>query len=133
MATLSPEARAFLSEVHFATLATINKDGMPQQTAMWYELEGDTILMNTAAGRLKHRNLLRDPRASFCVVDGYRWVTVTGRVEMIDDQAIAQADIHRLAIRYHGPEKAERQMRESFSQQHRVTLRLKIEKVIEDL
>ena len=67
------------------------------------------------------------------MVDGYRGVTVTGHVEMIDDQVIAQADIHHLAIRYHGPEKAERQVRESFSQQHRVTLRLKIEQVIEDL
>jgi PPOX class probable F420-dependent enzyme len=133
MATLSPEARAFLSELRFATLATINNDGMPQQTAMWYDLDGDTLLLNTAAGRLKHRNLLRDPRVSVCVVDGYRWVTVTGKIEMIDDQAIAQADIHRLAIRYHGAEKAERQMRESFSKQHRVTLRLKIEKVVEDL
>jgi PPOX class probable F420-dependent enzyme len=135
MATLSPEARAFLSEVRFAVLATINKDGLPQQTAMWYDLDGDgdTILMNTAAGRLKHRNLLRDSRVSVCVVDGYRWVTVTGHVEMIDDQAVAQADIHRLAIRYHGAEKAGRQMREGFSKQHRVTLRLKIETVVEDL
>ncbi|HEY7125118.1 MAG TPA: PPOX class F420-dependent oxidoreductase [Ktedonobacterales bacterium] len=133
MATLSPEAREFLSEKRFATLATINKDGLPQQTVMWYDLGEDTILMNTAAGRLKHRNLLRDSRVSVCVVDGYRWVTVTGQVEMIDDQTIAQADIHRLAIRYHGPEKAERQVRESFSKQHRVTLRLKIERVIEDL
>jgi PPOX class probable F420-dependent enzyme len=133
MTTLSPEARAFLSEVRFATLATINKDGMPQQTVMWYDLDGDSILMNTAVGRLKHRNLLRDARVSVCVVDGYRWVTLTGQVEMIDDQTVAQADIHRLATLYNGLEKAERQMRESFSKQQRVTLRLKVDKVVEDL
>jgi PPOX class probable F420-dependent enzyme len=133
MALLSPEARAFLSELRFATLATINADGMPQQTAMWYDLDGETILMNTASGRLKDRNMRRDSRVSVCVVDGYRWVTVTGRVELIDDQAIAQADIRRLATRYHGAEKAERQMREGFSKEQRVTLRLTIERVVEDL
>jgi PPOX class probable F420-dependent enzyme len=89
--------------------------------------------MNTAAGRVKHRNLLRDPRASICVVDGYRWVTISGQVTLNDDQAVAQADIKRLAIRYHGQEKGEQQARESFSKQQRVTIRLKIERVVEDL
>lgn len=129
MAELTPTIRAFLSEIRFAALATINKDGTPQQSTMWYELDGDTILMNTKAGRLKHRNLQRDSRASICVLDGYRWVTISGTVEMNDDQTVAQADIRRLAIRYHGQEKGERQSREKFSQEHRVTVRLKIEKV----
>jgi PPOX class probable F420-dependent enzyme len=129
MAELTPSIQAFLSETRFAALATINKDGTPQQSTMWYALDGDTILMNTKAGRLKHRNLQRDPRASICVLDGYRWVTISGTVEMNDDQSVAQADIRRLAIRYHGQEKGERQSREKFSQEHRVTVRLTIEKV----
>jgi PPOX class probable F420-dependent enzyme len=131
MAELTPEARAFLSERRFAALATINKDGTPQQSAMWYELDGDTILMNTAAGRVKQRNLARDPRASVCVVDGYRFVTVSGTVELNDDQTVAQADIKRLAIRYDGQESGEQQARERFSKQQRVTIRLKIEHVLE--
>lgn len=129
MEELTASIQAFLSETRFAALATINKDGTPQQSTMWYALDGDTILMNTKAGRLKHRNLQRDPRASICVLDGYRWVTINGTVELNDDQAVAQADIRRLAIRYHGQEKGERQSREKFSQEHRVTVRLKIEKV----
>ena len=133
MAELTPDARAFLSELRFAALATINKDGTPQQSTMWYELDGDTILMNTAVGRVKYRNLARDPRASICVVDGYRWVTISGTVELNDEQTIAQADIKRLAIRYHGPEKGEKQARESFSKQQRVTIRLKMERIVEDL
>lgn len=132
MVELTPSIRAFLNETRFAALATINKDGTPQQSTMWYALDGDTILMNTKAGRLKHRNLQRDPRASICVPDGYRWVTISGTVEMNDDQAVAQADIRRLAIRYHGQEKGERQSREKFSQEHRVTVRLKIEKVVSE-
>lgn len=132
MVELTPSIRAFLNETRFAALATINKDGTPQQSTMWYALDGDTILMNTKAGRLKHRNLQRDPRASICVPDGYRWVTISGTVEMNDDQAVAQADIRQLAIRYHGQEKGERQSREKFSQEHRVTVRLKIEKVVSE-
>jgi PPOX class probable F420-dependent enzyme len=133
MAELTPAARAFLSELRFAALATINKDGTPQQSTMWYDLDGDTILMNTAAGRVKYHNLVRDPRASICVVDGYRWVTIAGTVELNDEQTVAQEDIKRLAIRYHGQEKGEQQARESFSNQRRVTIRLKMDRVIEDL
>lgn len=132
MVELTPSIRTFLNETRFAALATINKDGTPQQSTMWYELDGDTILMNTKAGRLKHRNLQRDPRASICVPDGYRWVTISGTVELNDDQSVAQADIRRLAIRYHGQEKGERQSREKFSQEHRVTVRLQIEKVVSE-
>lgn len=68
---LSDKAQAFLAEKRFAVLATINKDGIPQLSTMWYELQGDEILMNTAAGRLKDRNLRRDPRVSICFEDEY--------------------------------------------------------------
>jgi PPOX class probable F420-dependent enzyme len=132
MAELSSAARAFLSEPRYATLATINRDGSPQQTAIWYDVDGDAILMNTTIGRLKYHNLLRDHRASMCVTDAYRVVTISGRVELNDDQARAQADIKRLATRYHGLEKGERLTRESFSQQQRVTLRLMMEHIVED-
>ena len=50
---LSEIARAFLQELRFAVLATINQDGTPQLTTMWYLLDvDDTILMNTKVGRL---------------------------------------------------------------------------------
>jgi PPOX class probable F420-dependent enzyme len=131
--TLSEKARAYLNGQRFAVLATINQDGTPQLTTMWYLLEGDTILMNTKAGRIKERNMRRDPRISICVEDGYEYVTIRGTVEMIDDQEIAQQDIFRLATRYHGAEKAKQQMEEQFSREQRVTLRLKCEHLIEDL
>jgi PPOX class probable F420-dependent enzyme len=131
-AKLTERARAFLQEKRFAVLATINKDGTPQQTTMWYLLEDDgTILMNTKVGRVKEPNMRRDPRISICVPDGYRYVTISGTVEMIDDQEIAQRDIHRLSARYHGPEKAQKQMERQFSKEQRVTLRLRPEQIIE--
>jgi PPOX class probable F420-dependent enzyme len=130
-AKLSERARAFLQEPRFAVLGTINKDSSPQLTTMWYLLEGDTIVMNTRAGRTKERNMRRDPRISVCVADGYDYVTITGRVEMIDDPQVAQHDIFRLAIRYDGIESAKQQMEEQFSKETRVSLRLKPEQIIE--
>jgi PPOX class probable F420-dependent enzyme len=129
---LSEWARAFLAEPRFGVLATINADGTPQLTTMWYELQGDEILMNTAAGRLKERNLRRDPRVALCVEDGYRYVTLSGRVRLIDDQETAQADIYRLALRYHPKEKADK-MAQDFRKQHRITIRMTIERVSEHL
>ena len=127
---LSDSARRFLEERRFAVLATIGEGGLPQQTVMWYELRGDTIVMNTRAGRAKDKFLRRDPRCSVCVADGYDFVTITGTIRMIEDQAVAQEDIRRLAIRYDGEESAERQVRDAFSKQQRITLHLPIEHVI---
>ena len=123
---LSQAARAFLDEPRFATLATINADGTPQLTVMWYARRGDHIMMNTARGRLKDRNLLRDPRIAICVEDGYRFVTIKGHAELIEDHATTQADIRALAIRYHGVERAERMVRDQFGNQERITMLLPI-------
>lgn len=128
---LSEAARRLLEGRRFAVLATINRDGTPQQSVVWYVLNGDEILMNTRRGRLKDRNLRRDPRCSICVEDGYTYLTIRGHVTLIDDQETAQADIRRLAIRYHGEERGDRQSRESFSQEKRVTIRLRPEQVKE--
>ena len=131
--TLSENARAFLQEQRFAVLATLNKDGSPQLTTMWYLLEGDTIMMNTKEGRIKDLNMKRDPRIAICVEDGYNFVTISGTVTMNYDQETAHQDIYRLAARYHGEEKAKRQLEEKFSKEQRITLRLQCEKVIEYL
>ena len=129
---LSEIARAFLQELRFAVLATINQDGTPQLTTMWYLLDvDDTILMNTKVGRLKERNLRRDPRISICIEDDYNFLTISGTVQLIDDPERAQHDIFRLSARYHGEEKARRQMQEQFSKETRVSLLLKPERVIE--
>lgn len=130
MMRLQDNVRAFLREPRFGVLATIGSDGMPQQSVIWYDVEGDDILLNTRAGRVKDRNLRRDARASLCVADGYRYVTLEGVVEIDDDQPTAQADIRRLAIRYDGEESGNQQSAEKFSKQQRVTVRLKVEKVI---
>ena len=126
---LDPKVRTFLEEKRFAVLATINEDGAPQLTVMWFALRDDVVVMNTTRSRIKGKNLQRDPRISICVEDGYRYVTIAGVAHLDDDQAIAQRDIRELAIRYNGLEVAERQAAE-FAQQHRVTISLPISQVI---
>ncbi|HZC07345.1 MAG TPA: PPOX class F420-dependent oxidoreductase [Ktedonobacterales bacterium] len=127
---IDAKLRDFLNEKRFAVLATINADGSPQQTVMWYELRGDTIVMNTTLNRVKGRNLQRDPRISVCFEDGYRFVTISGAAELRDDQPTAQADIRALAIRYHGQEDGDRQAREVFAKQERVSIYLPATHVI---
>ena len=84
---LSEDVRTFLEEARFAVLGTVNANGSPQQTVMWYELRGATIVMNTRRGRKKDRNLIRDPRVSLCIEDGFRYVTLKGSIELVDDPA----------------------------------------------
>ena len=127
--TLTAEARHFLEELRFAVIATINEDGSPHQTVVWYLLRGDDIVMNTARGRVKERNLRRDPRLAIMVEDGYRFLTLRGTARLVDDVATAQDDIRQLAARYHGAEAADRQVREQFSKQERVSIYLATDRV----
>ncbi len=123
------DVRAFLDEPRFGVLATINGDGSPQQTVMWYQFRGDTVMMNTARGRKKDRNLLRDGRASLCIDGGYRYVTFDGAITLYEDQVIAQADVAALARRYHEPDEAEEIIRTSFQTQERVSLILNVSRL----
>jgi PPOX class probable F420-dependent enzyme len=127
---LREEVRRFLEEPRFAVLATINPDGVPQQTVIWYQLDGDEIVMNAADMRQKTANLRRDPRLALCVEDGYRYVTLTGTARLIEEQAQAQADARRLAIRYRGPDEGAHEADERYSKQQRVTIRLQVEHVV---
>ena len=126
---LSEDVRTFLEEERFAVLATVIANGSPQQTVMWYELRGDTIVMNTKRGRKKDKNLIRDPRASLCFEDGFRYVTLEGVIELIEDPETAQADIAALAQRYHDADEAEKMAHEMFAPQERITLLLHVDRV----
>jgi PPOX class probable F420-dependent enzyme len=126
---LREDVRAFLEEARFGVLATVNANGSPQQTVMWYEPRGDTIVMNTRRGRKKDRNLLRDPRASLCIEDEFRYVTLEGVIEVVDDAAVGQADIAALARRYHDAEEAARLARDVFAPQDRVSLVLHVDRI----
>jgi PPOX class probable F420-dependent enzyme len=84
---LNDEIRRLLDGPHFAVLATLNPDGGPQTSAMWVGRDGDDVLMSTLEGRRKHKNLLRDPRASVTVLDANpeNYVELRGRVTIEPD------------------------------------------------
>ena len=66
-----PDAiRAFLADgLRFATIATIDPDGGPRQAVIWYTLDGDDLIINSAVGRRWPANLVRDARISVAVAD----------------------------------------------------------------
>jgi PPOX class probable F420-dependent enzyme len=125
---LPDQIRAFLDDLRFATISTIDPDGRPRQAVVWYAVDGDEIVINSAIGRRWPTNLLRDPRLSFTVIDAvdqYRWVGLTGTVRTTTDWATTQADIAGMARRYHAhePGEAERLIRDRFERQERITFR----------
>ncbi len=124
MPDLAADARAFLvAPGRYGTLATIEPDGSPLQAVVWYELlDDDTILVNSLEGRRWPTNLLRDPRASFTVEDGYDYVAMRGTAEHLHSGEAASRDIERLARRYATGEDLERRLA-GFRGQQRVSFR----------
>ena len=88
---------------NYAVLATVNADGSPQTSAMWVGRDGDDLLFSTVEGRVKHRNMLRDPRVSVTVLDAEdpeNYVELRGRVAMTPDAG--RAIDTRLSWKYDG-------------------------------
>jgi PPOX class probable F420-dependent enzyme len=131
--TLSAPARRFLDAPRYAVIATVNPDGSALQAAIWYRLEGDTIIFNSRVGRQWPRNLERDRRASVIVVDGEDYVEMRGLVEIDDDPEMGQRVIAELARRYQpDPQLAETQI-SGYVPQRRVTFRLHPSRIFERL
>jgi len=91
----------------FASLATLMPDGSPQVTPVWCDLDGDLVIVNSAKGRQKDKNIRRDPRVALAIIDPdnpYRYLEIRGRVVEIAEQG---ADLHidRMAKKYLGADK----------------------------
>lgn len=88
----------------FAQLATLMPDGQPQVTPVWCDFDGAHIRINTARGRIKDRNMRRDPRVTASLQDPdnpYRYLEVRGKVVEIQEKG-ADAHIDLLAKKYLG-------------------------------
>ena len=84
------------SEKNLVFIATIMKDGSPQVSPVWANFENGYVLVNTAEGRIKHKNVLRDPRVAVSVVsrdNPLDMTTIRGTVEeLIPDYEYKHAD-----------------------------------------
>lgn len=124
---LTDDLRAWLMDgLRFPVLAVLAPDGSPVQSVMWFDLDPDrpdVILMNTKVGRAKERFLRRDPRVSLCFEEELTWVALQGTVELDDDREASMNDILALARRYGDSG-------DEFSGQQRVTVRMRVERVV---
>jgi PPOX class probable F420-dependent enzyme len=106
--SLSDATVALLDGKNYAILATVNPDGSPQTSVMWVGRDGNDLLFSTVAGRVKHRNMERDPRVSVTVLDSAdpeNYVELRGRVSMTPD--VGRALDTRLAWKYDGRDPGE--------------------------
>jgi PPOX class probable F420-dependent enzyme len=77
-----------LNAPNTAVFATLADDGSPQASPVWFLFDGVDISISTTADRLKHRNMLRDPRVTFTLFDPanpLRYIEVRGTVTLADD------------------------------------------------
>jgi PPOX class probable F420-dependent enzyme len=86
----------------YAYLATLMADGSPQVTPLWFNTEGDHILLNSARGRIKDRNMRARPRVALLIADPkdpYRYMQMRGRVVEVSE-AGALEHINILSLKY---------------------------------
>jgi PPOX class probable F420-dependent enzyme len=120
--------RKLFKEKNFVFMSTLMKDGSPQVTPTWVDIENGSILVNTAIGRIKHKNNSRDPRVGLAITDHnnpYDMVTIRGKVieQITGDEA--EKHIDKLAKKYIGAEKYPGRS----PTEKRVILKIKPEKV----
>ncbi len=124
---IDQDAREWLlRELRFPVLAIVAPNGAPSQSVMWFDLDPeqpDTIVLNTKTGRAKNRWLREGAPVSLLFEDRLFYFSFQGRVELDDDPESALAVIKQLARRY-GADPA------TFDGQKRVTIRMRVDKVI---
>jgi PPOX class probable F420-dependent enzyme len=107
MAAIPEPFKDLFQKKAFASLATVNADGTPQVTPVWVDYDGTHIRFNTAKGRVKERNLRRNPAVAVAVIDPenpYRYLQVKGRIAEVTETG-ADQHIDALAKKYMGVDK----------------------------
>jgi PPOX class probable F420-dependent enzyme len=108
MAANIPEKyRDLFEKKAFANLATVMPDGTPQVTPVWVDYDGSHVLVNSARGRQKDKNMERNPAVSLSIMDPdnpYRYLEVRGRVAEITEEG-AEDHIDKMAKKYIGQDK----------------------------
>jgi len=102
--SITTEVEQLILGKNFASFATLMKDGSPHVAPTWVDYDGDMVLINTAVGRIKEKNVNSDKRVALSVYDSsnpYNMVTIRGKVNEITEQN-ADSHIDKLAKRYLG-------------------------------
>lgn len=123
-----PRIRELFEGKNFAFLSSLMKDGSPHVTPTWVDVEDDNILINTALGRTKQRNISRDPRIALSIINQdnqYEMVTVRGKVTEQITGDVAEKHIDKLARKYINLDKYPRRSKN----EQRVILKIKPEKI----
>jgi PPOX class probable F420-dependent enzyme len=112
MARLTEREMILLKGKNFAHLATLNEDGSAHVAPLWIDVEDDGahVLVNSAVGRKKDRNIRRDPRVVVSVhdqADPYIWAAISGTVVAIETGDVAETHIDFLNQKYHDGERWE--------------------------
>jgi PPOX class probable F420-dependent enzyme len=125
MATLTEQQAQLFLDPNYGVVMTLRRDGSPQMTVVWLDWDGEHVVFNTAEGRVKPRNIRRNPTVGVFVMnpeDPYQWIAVTGTAKMTHDGAAEHID--KLAKKYLG--------RDSFGLQpgeQRIIVRIRPERV----
>jgi PPOX class probable F420-dependent enzyme len=105
MARLTARDVEILTGPNFATFVTMNRDGSPHATITWIDAADGHVLINTAQGRVKDRNVRVNPRVAVAAMpegDAYDWISITGTVVDIETGEHAERHIDELSYRYDG-------------------------------
>ncbi len=103
-AAIPEKFRDLFSKKAFGSLATLQPDGSAQVTPVWCDFDGRNVLINSAKGRRKDRNIRRDPRITITLIDPdnpYRYLEIRGRVVEITEGG-ADTHIDKMAMKYLG-------------------------------
>ena len=122
-AVIPENYRDLFEKKAFASLGTLMSDGKPQVTPVWVDFDGTHVIVNSAKGRVKDRNMRRDPRVSMALIDPdnpYRHLQLQGHVVDITEKGAVQ-HIDKMAKKYLGKDKY------PFSQPGEVRVLYKIE------
>ena len=123
-----PSIRRLFEGKNLVFIASLMKDGSPQVTPTWVDIENGTILVNTAVGRTKQKNISRDQRVALALVDqNNQYDMVTARGKVVEQIKGKEAEDHadKLAKKYLGIDKYPRRAPDEV----RILLKIKPEKI----
>jgi PPOX class probable F420-dependent enzyme len=104
MRDIPEKYRDLFDKKAFGHLGTVMPDGRPQVTPVWCDFDGSHVIVNSAKGRRKDKNMRAEPRVTIEVSDPdnpYRYLEIRGRVVEITEQG-ADEHIDRMAKKYLG-------------------------------